>query len=54
SAKTTIKPKVVNPTNTSIKTKATIQNKIDIRKINVGVKSVRPIRDDGIIIETQR
>ncbi|GIZ01785.1 uncharacterized protein CEXT_744831 [Caerostris extrusa] len=49
---TTIKPKVINSTNSSIKTKTTIQNKIDIRKINVGVKSVRPIRDGGIIIET--
>ncbi|GIX70133.1 probable RNA-directed DNA polymerase from transposon BS [Caerostris darwini] len=49
---TTIKPKVVNSTNSSLKMKTTIRNKIDIRKLNVGVKSVRLIRDGGIIIET--
>ncbi|GIY67526.1 hypothetical protein CEXT_526911 [Caerostris extrusa] len=49
---TTIKPMDITPDNTSLKTKRTVQAKIDVKKINVAIKSVKPIKNGGIIVET--
>ncbi|GIX73542.1 hypothetical protein CEXT_736921 [Caerostris extrusa] len=49
---TTIKPVEITPENTSLKTKRTVQAKIDVKKINVAIRSVKPIKNGGIIVET--
>ncbi|GIY32627.1 hypothetical protein CDAR_287291 [Caerostris darwini] len=47
---TTVKPKV--ETSSSAETRKLVQAKLDIRKLKIGVKQVRNIRNGGIIIET--
>ncbi|GIY95032.1 uncharacterized protein CEXT_9131 [Caerostris extrusa] len=48
---TTVKPKAENCS--SIDTRKTVQAKLDIRTLKIGVKQVRNIRNGGIIIETE-
>ncbi|GIY63770.1 hypothetical protein CEXT_736571 [Caerostris extrusa] len=47
-----IKPVYIKPDNTSLKTKRTVQAKIDVKRINVAIKGVKPIKNGGIIVDT--
>ncbi|GIX71186.1 hypothetical protein CEXT_318811 [Caerostris extrusa] len=45
--------KLIEKTATSLKTKEQVQAKIDVRRIKIGIKNVRNIKEGGIFIETE-
>ncbi|GIY44539.1 putative RNA-directed DNA polymerase from transposon X-element [Caerostris darwini] len=51
---TLIKPVEITSESTSFNTKKTIQRQIDVKSKNIAIKNVKPIRNAGIMIETDK